>query len=822
MHTRLRTRWAISCLSLLVGMTTTIESAIAQVTADSSLSTQVSTSDNLNFTIEDGATKETNLFHSFTQFSIPENGSAVFNNPAAIENIFARVTGSTASIIDGTIKTINPTNLFLINPSGIVFDSHASLDIGGAFVATTADSLIFSDGIQFSATQPSNDSLLTISVPTGLQMSAIAGDIRVEGAILQGQPESVIAFVSNGIQLNGGTLAVESGQLELGSTQGGVVGLNTNPDPNAATEPWQFDYGSISALSDIYLTDNARIDASGSPGGSIQIHGQVLQIEDGSTVLIQHRGTEDTAGKIQINADTLNLIATLPTLDAGTVLSENLGQGTGANIAVSARQITGQNGGSINATTLQNGGRGGSITVNAAESIRMFGYAPSSATSTSGINTPANQGGGRGGDIFVTSPEILLQDGAGIGSLVFGGNGGGGLYLYSDRMSILGENAGTGGASFVAATTFFGGDAGVIDIKTGQLRLEGGGLISASTSELGNAGSLTIQAYDFIEVNGAGSVVSQPSRITASGQAPPGRFQQIFGLPSSPSGDAGDLSITSPTVRVLNQGYIAVENVGGGNAGQLVINADSILLDRQGQIQAATAVGEGGNLILNAQDVLLLRHNSLISAKAGGLGNGGNIAINAPVVIGLENSDLVANAVQGAGGNIQINTQSILGLQFRDQLTPDNDITASSQFGVSGTVEINNFSVDPASGLVELPDTISDSSEQIAQGCHTGDRNAFVATGRGGLSVNPTDRLVGNRPWADVRAFSGSSSDFSLPSAALTAQPDSLVEANRWEFNDDGQVELAFADTRQQPLATPFVNCSDFGVVQAQGTRSML
>lgn len=786
-----------------------MEGAIAQVTSDGSLAnpTNVTTSAT-DYTITGGSEVGGNLFHSFSQFSVPTGGSVLFNNATSIQNIFSRVTGSTASNIDGAIKTQNPANLFLLNPAGIVFGSNASLDIGGSFLGSTANSISFSDGVRFSVIAPNHNSLLTISAPTGIQMGASAGDIRVNGANLQVQTGSAITLISNGIQIEGGTLTAESGQIELGSIQSGTVVLDTNLDPNTTSEPWDFDFSTISAPADMLLTNNAKVDASGSPGGTIQLRGRNLQIQDGSTVLVQHQGTGNTTGRIQVNADLLSLSATSANLEAGKILSENLSRGEGTNIEVSARQITGQNGGSINATTAQNGGRGGDITVSATEFIRMSGYSPSVATATSGINTPSNLNGGKGGDIFVTSPDILLQDGAGIGSLVFGGAGGGGLYLYSDAMSILGENAGTGGASFVAATTFFGGDAGIIDIQTGKLRLQGGGLISASTSAAGNAGSLTIQAYDSIEIDGAGSVVSQPSRITASGQNPPGRFQQIFGLPPLPSGDAGDLSIVSPIIRVLNQGYIAVENVGSGDAGQLSIKADSILLDQQGQIKAATAVGEGGNLVLNVQDVLLLRHNSLISAEAGGLGNGGNITINAPVIVGLGNSDLVANAVQGTGGNIQIETQGIFGLAFRDQLTPGNDITASSKFGVNGTVEINNFSLDPNAGLIELPDTFSDSNNQVSQGCDAGNRNAFIATGRGGLPANPAERVEGSRPWTDVRSLASLSANSVASSTDVERRSTNIVEANSWQTNGEGQIELAAVGDHQSPLSLSHATCA--------------
>jgi large exoprotein involved in heme utilization and adhesion len=132
-----------------------------------------------------------------------------------------------------------------------------------------------------------------------------------------------------------------------------------------------------------------------------------------------------------------------------------------------------------------------------------------------------------------------------------------------------------------------------------------------------------------------------------------------------------------------------------------------------------------------------MRNGSVISATAGGTGDGGNITINAPVIAGFENSDIIANAFQGNGGNIQITTQGIFGLEFRPQLTPENDITASSQFGVNGTVEINEFSLDPDTGIVELPAGLADTSDQIAQGCATDGDSSFVATDAVGFRLVP-------------------------------------------------------------------------------------
>lgn len=139
--------------------------AQAQITTDGTVSTEVQTRDNQNFTITGGSQTGNNLFHSFEDFSVPQNGSASFENAPNIENIIGRITGSSLSEIDGLIKAQNSASLLLINPNGIIFGEDARLDIGGSFLATTANSIQFADGSQFSAVDSQTKPLLTITAP---------------------------------------------------------------------------------------------------------------------------------------------------------------------------------------------------------------------------------------------------------------------------------------------------------------------------------------------------------------------------------------------------------------------------------------------------------------------------------------------------------------------------------------------------------------------------------------------------------------------------------------------------------------------------------
>ncbi|BAY83540.1 filamentous hemagglutinin-like protein [Calothrix parasitica NIES-267] len=789
--------------------------AFSQVTSDNTTNTTVNQSGN-NFNIINGIQKGNNLFHSFKEFSIPTGGSATFNNSTDVVNIINRVTGGNISNIDGLIKANGNANLFLINPAGIVFGENAKLDIGGSFLGTTAESVLFKDGFEFSAVNPQNEALLTISIPVGLQMGSNPGNIQINNrghnvsapftqTLRRGNSPSglsvktgkTLALLGGNVSLTGGIINSPDGQVELAAVA--TPDLVTIDSNNLG---WTLNYGNVSGFGDIQLSQQSLVEASNT--GAIRLAGNNLQFFDGSLLLLENQSNQSAVGIELQAAGEVEFAGISNTSISSGVISDARSSGKGGDITITADRIIGRdNGGRLRAYTFADADSG-NITFNSRDITWKAGK------QTDGLVEIRTLGTGNGGRLTINTERLLMQDSSFVSNVNRGSGNAGNVLINASDSVIVGPNSQFAtliGSSAVSAN----GNAGSISINTSRLAVLGGALISSSTYGSGDAGKITLKASESIEISGSGFFATsnrvEATQVQTSGRLLPEALRQFLGLPDIVTGSAGTININTPQLQITDGALVTVGHNSLGDAGKIQINSDSLKLDTQGKITATTASGEGGNINFNLQSDLILRNNSLIDTEAMGSGNGGNITINSPIIAGFENSDIIANAVEGNGGNIDITTQGIFGLEFRNELTEESDITASSQFGVNGTVAINNLSINPSTGLVELPVALSDSSQQIAQGCSTKSNSNFVATARGGIPQNPSQYLYSNRTWSDTRNLSTFPKPNNSSEVTSISNKLAIVEATGFIRNENGVIELVAA--QNTPFNTTQVfNCS--------------
>ncbi|NES00208.1 MAG: filamentous hemagglutinin N-terminal domain-containing protein, partial [Symploca sp. SIO1B1] len=609
----------------------------AQIIPDNTLPTNsVVQTNGRTKTIINGTTVGNKLFHSFNQFNLSQGEIAYFNNLTTITNIITRVTGGQTSTIDGILSANGAANLLFINPSGITFNSNAQLNIGGSFLASTADSLIFEDGSIFSASNPNTPPLLAINVPVGLQYGSNPGAIIVENTGhnltsagnpvfstldknsnplgLRVQPNQTLALVGRKVTLDGGLLTAESGRIEIGSIVQGRVNLNSTANG------WTLSYPDIDQFGDIKFKNAALVDTSGNGGSGIQLVGRQITMTDASLVFVDSQGNLP-GGKIVLQAsESVTLSGNSPPGIFTGLRSQTVAAGKGAEIWVSSPSLILQEGSRIQSISFSNG-EGGDINLEVPNLVQLIGASPVRTGATSDI-TANVLGSGNGGNINVLTTSFSALDGGGLAAVTDGaGNAGNVTINAHDSVEVIGFNplSANPTRSILAATTRNSGAGGQMTINTGELIVRDGGRITASTIANGLGGSLTIHASESVEVGRIGEGTSLRSIIAAGAEAnlP---IHRIRGLSPIPSGDSGTMTINTPKLIVFEQGRVGVDNQGFGNAGELNINASQILLDTEGIISASTESGQGGNITLNVPDLLLLRRGSQITAEAGGTG----------------------------------------------------------------------------------------------------------------------------------------------------------------------------------------------------------
>ena len=183
---------------------------------------------------------------------------------------------------------------------------------------------------------------------------------------------------------------------------------------------------------------------------------------------------------------------------------------------------------------------------------------------------------------------------------------------------------------------------------------------------------------------------------------------------------------------------ISASSTGPANAGNIAINAGAQFLSQNASVTTEASQASGGNITVQATDSIRLVNSQINTSVQGGpTTSGGNITID-PAVVTLQNSQVLAQAVQGAGGNINI----VAGTFLTDQTSL---VSASSQFGLSGTVTIQSPVSSLSGSLATLPQRPLLAQTLLRQRCAAqvnGQLSSLVVAGRDALPVEPGGWLM--------------------------------------------------------------------------------
>jgi filamentous hemagglutinin family protein len=755
-------------------------SAVAQIAPDATLgaeSSAVTPIDGQIDRIDGGAIRGANLFHSFREFNIGVGRGVYFSNPAQIQNILTRITGTNASNIFGTLGVLGNANLFLINPNGIIFGPNAQLDLRGSFLASTASSIKFPNSTEYSATNPQAPPLLTINVPVGLQFGANSGKIVNQATAtdsngllvgLQVQQGKSLVLAGGDVTLTGGGLSAVGGRIELGGLAGaGAVGLT------AEGNTFRLSFPENIPLANVTLSNDARVTVRGEGGGDIAVSANTFTATGGGRLVAGTSGAGN-GGDITVNANTISISGRGATVGSG-ILSQALPGSSGnlgdirinaKNISLSGNQVTfnlaedlGQETGVQNVALQNASGKAGnifisteSLSASSVAVVRSFtagsGNAGDVAISAKDINLSSlgsgiesgTRGQGNAGNVTINTETLTERDGAGVGATTLGAGRGGIVTVNaSESVELIGISSDRTTPSSLITSSYSGtGAAGDVRIVTRRLAVRDGAVVGADTSGEGAAGNITVTASDSVELTGSSSANFLPGQLV----------EMTGGLSAltSGSGKAGNITITAGKLTVRDGSQISAGTVGSGDAGSVSVSASDVELigtAADGRLSSALttlvnegATGKGGNVTVKTQR-LTVRDGAQISAGTYGIGNAGSVSVSASDVelIGTSANNksptpsglnaFVGEKAIGNGGTVTVDTQR---LTVRDGA----QISAGTYgFGDAGSVSVR-------ASDVELIGT-------AANGLFSSNLNSLVgekATGNGGTVTVDTQRLT--------------------------------------------------------------------------------
>ncbi len=721
-------RWPFLIITPLIIFTALNNRSYAQIKPDTSLpnNSVVSKQGNL-YTITEGTIAGQNLFHSFESFSIPPGAIADFAQSVPIENIISRVTGKAISDIQGTLRSASAANFFLLNPNGIVFGPNARLEVGGAFVASTASGLKFADQTEFRADQGDQPSLLTVSTPIGLQFGQQVGTIANAArninpvfnypSGLEVLPGRTLALVGGDVMLTGNLWAA-GGNLEVGAVdRGSYVGLEASPFG------YQLDFSQVQNFRDVVMQNQARLDATGPGAGRIAVHGdQVilrersaitaytigdldgvgidikasdLKLQDKSFISALTRLGAGDAGDISIQADSIellgagNLLERIRSLlearpqdaipqdaiasEEGTspgdvfddgILTLSLGEGNSGNLTITTGKLFVNNGAAI-LTSTYGTGQGGNLTINAAAAVQV----------NDAILATGTDGPGKAGDIVITTKDLSLNGGYMVAITLDQGRGGD-IEINAESISLRTTTELTSetirglalaiGLSTIVTETISEGDAGSLTINTRDLVVSGGSQINTiNYFGTGNSGDITVNA-DLVYLAG-----TSKNPITILGVPSPA--PSALSSSTLAEGNAGTLRVTTKRLVLKDGGDISSFSRGAGNAGSIIITAlESIEVMGQcdcSPLKVASSIRAGAPFYSPAYPIPPT-------------GDAGSIIITTPRLLVQDGGEIgVNNEGTGDAGSLIIVAPLI-------QLIDGGKLTAEVQAGQFGNIEV--------------------------------------------------------------------------------------------------------------------------------------
>ncbi|MDJ0517446.1 MAG: filamentous hemagglutinin N-terminal domain-containing protein [Trichodesmium sp. MO_231.B1] len=803
--------YSITAISIIFGALAATPANSQPITpANDGTGTTVNQNGN-QFNIEGGTRNGANIFHSFDQFNVPTNQTANFLTTPDTSNILGRVTGGNASYINGLIQVIGGnSNLFLMNPAGIMFGPNATLNIPASFSVTTATGIGFDSNNFWFKAMGTNDYSNLVGNPSGYRFNvSTPGAIVNEGNLHSGENLTLLG----GTVINTGELSTTNGNITIAAVEGGSVlrisqpghllslevdsriedisNLDTLALPELLTGREENNATSIIVNSngELELTDNTIIaDTPGNVFISGNIDLSTPESESNFIVLANNDITInnliETSGFVEFKAGrSINLNADIDT-SVGNGNIDLFGNNDEINLANRSDGKASIN--QLDGTTLNAGS--GTINIELGNLGEVGDINLANLTTTGEVFVNAN-----GGNIARISENSLIN----AGSVLFQTSGSGGIGLIDAPLRLDVENleaiSGSGGVFFDVGNVNIGGvsedvngistrnggdiilesegDVTVkediftnltidvaIDVETGgdikinakNLSVIDGAVIFTNTFGQGNAGSIDIHTTDTVVFDRVNS-----GFLTGAGSV----------VLSGAEGNGGDVTITTGSLEVKNGGIIFASTFAKGNAGSVDIHATDTVIFDGGDSEIRTRVisrvepgaeGDAGGITITTRS-LEVKNGAQIDSSTFAKGNAGSVDIHATDTVIFDGGDsefttgvgsVVRLGAEGDAGGVTITTGS---LEVKNGVQISANTFAQ---GNAGSVDIHaTDTVIFDGGDSEIPTAVGSSVEPGAEGNGGG---ITITTGslevKNGVQISASTFSKGNAGSVDIHA----------------------------------------------------------------------
>ncbi|MEO0987742.1 MAG: hypothetical protein AAFY20_19710 [Cyanobacteria bacterium J06639_14] len=428
------------------------------------------------------------------------------------------------------------------------------------------------------------------------------------------------------------------------------------PGSEVGLDPSTFllDYTNTAAFQDITLAQETYADVSGNGGGTFQVQGRNVSLLDNSVLEASNLGPTD-GGTVTIRAsEQLEVMSTDGSDIAGFIVVNVFDRGQGSHLVMETGQLLLGQGALITTDTFAEGASGG-MTINAND-VLILGNPNIDSVPT--ILASGTFDAGQGGDITFNADRLETQGNTLVAVDVLGigpdAGDGGELRLNVDELVLQ--------SGQVSTSTFGDGNSGDLIVTAADLVLRDGAQVATSTFGNGDAGNLVIRATNSVTTTGV-SAFSFSGDVFSSG------LYSSAELGST--GNAGNLSIATPRLSVVEGGKVAVNTLGEGDGGSITIRADDI--------EVADPIVDFGGAVSGL----------VANAVGGSTGNGGSLDIAANR-LRVYNGGQITASTDGAGDAGTINIQAT-----------EIDLSGQSDDGLPSTITTNS-STDFAAGSINL------------------------------------------------------------------------------------------------------------------------